>query len=167
MQVETTYKKAISRKYPEQVVIAIAKDPLGKYNPITLGWTMITSGSPAMMAIAVSKRQHSVAAIRGAREFVISLPSTEMADDTLYFGSVSGRDVDKLANRHTTTQPALKIDCVLLADAVANFECVLESELATGDHLLFVGRIVASHMNEGKEISRLYNWGAFDLRGVP
>lgn len=46
MQVQTIYRKAISRKYPEQVVIAIAKDAQGKYNPITLGWTMITSGSP-------------------------------------------------------------------------------------------------------------------------
>ena len=64
--------------------------------------------------------------------------------------------MDKLAVRATPTQPASKIDGVLLADAVANFECELESDLATGDHVIFVGRVVASHVNEDEGVRRLY-----------
>ena len=41
---------------------------------------------------------------------------------------------------------------LFLADAVANFECKLESELETGDHFLLVGRVVASHVNEAHRI---------------
>ena len=37
MQIEAVYEEAISRKYPEQIVVAIARDPQGKFNPITLG----------------------------------------------------------------------------------------------------------------------------------
>ena len=65
MQVEARYEDAIKRKYPEHIAIAIAKDPQGKYNPITLGWTMITSHQPPMMAISVwsaSTRRLSCAA---------------------------------------------------------------------------------------------------------
>ena len=52
MQRAASYDEAIGRKYPEQVVIAIARDSDGKFNPITLGWVMCTSGKPPMMAIS-------------------------------------------------------------------------------------------------------------------
>jgi flavin reductase (DIM6/NTAB) family NADH-FMN oxidoreductase RutF len=82
-----------------------------------------------------------------------------MVDDVCFFGTRSGRDLDKLAARGAETQPATKIDSVLLSAAVANFECALESELETGDHVIFVGRVVAAHMNEDPSVSRLYNLG--------
>ena len=64
-------------------------------------------------------------------------------------------------------QPASVIDCVLLADAVANFECKLESELETGDHVLFVGRIVCSHVNQDSSLRRLYTIGEdYQMDGV-
>ena len=59
MQVQKRYTEVINRKFPEAVVIAIAKDQKGKYNPITLGWTMITSHQPPMMAIAVNLNHYS------------------------------------------------------------------------------------------------------------
>ena len=43
MQTRASYSQAIRLKYPEQVVIGIAKDAGGRCNPITLGWAMITS----------------------------------------------------------------------------------------------------------------------------
>ena len=112
-----------------------------------------------MMAISVGLTRHSLAAIREAGEFVICFPSSTMAADVLYFGTRSGRDEDKLTAFGAKTQPAAKIDSVLLSDAAANFECVLESELETGDHVIFVGRVVAAHVNEDPGVARLYNLG--------
>jgi hypothetical protein len=54
MQKQVEYAEAVKTKYPEQIVIAIAKDSAGKANPITLGWTMFASGNPLMMAYRVS-----------------------------------------------------------------------------------------------------------------
>ena len=137
MQKQVEYSDAVKTKYPEQVVIAIAKDRNGKANPVTLGWTMIVSGTPPMMAIAVAKTHYSVEAITHSRTFTIAFPSSEMADAALFFGSKSGRDIDKFAEfdaqhgqGHCKTEPAKAIDSLLLADAVANFECTLESHLA-------------------------------------
>ena len=121
MQKQVEYADAIKTKYPEQLVIAVAKDRNGKFNPITLGWTMIVSGKPPMMAIAVAKTHYSVEAITFAECFTIAYPSSEMADAALFFGSRSGRDVDKFAEFKCETVPAVEIDSVLLADAVANF----------------------------------------------
>jgi flavin reductase (DIM6/NTAB) family NADH-FMN oxidoreductase RutF len=158
MQKQVEYKEAIGTKYPEQVVIAIAKDKAGKANPVTLGWTMIASGKPPMMAIAVASRHYSIETIRHSKCFTIAFPSSEMADAALFFGSRTGRDIDKFADFDCKTEPAKAIDSVLLCDAVANFECMLESETVAGDHIIFVGKIVCSHINTGPK-KRLYTVG--------
>jgi flavin reductase (DIM6/NTAB) family NADH-FMN oxidoreductase RutF len=155
MQVQTEYEKAIKTKYPEQVVVAIARDEHGKANPVTLGWTMIASGDPPMMAIAVASKHYSIRCIRRSKSFTLAFPSSDMAEGALFFGSHSGRDIDKLASCDCKTQPAAKIDSLLLSDAVANFECTLESEIQAGDHIIFVGKVVASHMNSEPK-KRLY-----------
>jgi len=158
MQKQVEYSEAITTKYPEQVVIAIAKDAAGKANPITLGWTMIVSGSPPMMAIAVAKKHYSVKAITHSRCFTIAFPSVEMGEAALFFGTRSGRDVDKFAEFDCATEPAETIDSVLLADAVANFECTLETQIPAGDHIIFIGRLVCSHTSTEPK-KRLYTIG--------
>ncbi|MBN1803640.1 MAG: flavin reductase family protein [Sedimentisphaerales bacterium] len=159
MQKKAEYSEAIRTKYPEQVVIAIAKDKTGRANPVTLGWTMIVSGNPPMMAIAVAKKHYSIETITHSRCFTISFPSDQMGEAALFFGSESGLNIDKFARFDCKTEPAQEIDSVLLSDAVANFECILESQIPAGDHIIFVGRIVASHVNtEAKK--RLYTVGS-------
>ena len=155
MQKQVEYTEAIKTKYPEQIVIAVARDKNGKANPITLGWTMIVSGEPAMMAIAVANSHYSIETIRHSKCFTIAFPSSEMAELALFFGSRSGRDTDKFAEFDCQTAPAKQIDSVLLAEAVANFECTLESQTLTGDHTIFIGRIVASHISTEPK-KRLY-----------
>jgi flavin reductase (DIM6/NTAB) family NADH-FMN oxidoreductase RutF len=158
MQKQVEYEEAIRTKYPEQVVIAIAKDKAGKANPVTLGWTMIASGRPPMMAIAVASRHYSVETVRHSKCFTIAFPSSDMADAALFFGSKSGRDTDKFAEFDCKTEVAKAIDSVLLTDAVANFECTLESEIEAGDHIIFVGNVVSSHTNTEPK-KRLYTVG--------
>ncbi len=165
MQKQVKYEEAIRTKYPEQVVIAIARDKTGRANPVTLGWTMIVSGAPPMMAIAVAKKHYSIETIRYSKCFTIAYPSSEMADAALFFGSKSGRDVDKFAEFdaqhgqvHCETELAEAIDSILLSDAVANFECELESETTAGDHIIFVGKVVASHTSAETK-KRLYTVG--------
>jgi flavin reductase (DIM6/NTAB) family NADH-FMN oxidoreductase RutF len=155
MQKQVEYSDAIKTKYPEQIVIAIAKDKNGKANPITLGWTMIVSGSPPMMAIAVAARHYSIEAINHSKCFTIAFPSSEMAEEALFFGSKSGRNTDKFAESDCKTEPAEQIDSLLLSDAVANFECTLDSQMPAGDHVIFVGKIVCSHINTEPK-KRLY-----------
>ena len=158
MQKQVEYSDAVKTKYPEQVVIAIAKDRQGKANPVTLGWTMIVSGNPPMMAIAVAKKHYSIEAITHSECFTIAFPSSDMADAALFFGSKSGREIDKFAEFECETEPAKEIDSVLLTDAVANFECALDSQVPVGDHIIFVGTVVSSHMNTEPK-KRLYTTG--------
>lgn len=166
MQIAAEYTEALRRKYPEAVAIGIAIDPQGKPNPIALGWVMSTSIEPPMLAVSIGLTRYSLEAFRQAGEFVVSFPSSTMVADTLFHGTKSGRDMDKLAACGTRTQPATQVRGVLLADAVANFECRLESELPTGDHVIFVGRVLAAHVNADRALRRLYSLGNDQLGGV-
>ena len=167
MQREVDYSEAIVTKYPEQIVVAIARDTKGKYNPITLGWTMLASGSPPMMAVAIARKQWSIQAFRHAKEFVIAFPSEHQRQEVVLFGTKSGRDTDKLAETHANTVPANAIDCVLLADAVANFECKLAGEMGAGDHIIFLGEVVRAHRNEA-DLNRLYTVApGYKMHGLP
>lgn len=167
MQRQASYSEAVSSKYPEQIVIAIAKDSKGKHNPITLGWTMIVSGDPPMMAVSIGKGRWSLQAFRLSKQFVIAFPSEHQRAETMLFGTKSGRDMDKLAEAGAPVQPAKAIDGVLLAEAVANFECRLAGEMPAGDHVIFVGEVVQAHLNEDR-LNRLYTVGPnYKLGGLP
>lgn len=166
MQKQVPYEEAKATKYPEQVVIAIAKDREGKANPIAIGWVMTASSDPPMLAVAVGKTRYSAETITHSRCFTIAYPSEAMKDLTLAFGSESGRDVDKFEKTGCEIQPAVSIDSVLLADAVANFECELESYMPAGDHMVYVGRVVESHVNKEPQ-QRLYTLGPdHELGGI-
>ena len=148
MQRQVAYQEAQAARLPREVVIGIAKDERGKYNPITLGMVMVPSVRPPMFAVSIAKHQYSVGAFRRSREFVVALPAEGQAEEALVYGTRSGRDTDKLALTGAKTQKAAVIDGVLLADAVANFECRLVGEFEAGDHIVFVGEVVCAHVNE-------------------
>jgi flavin reductase (DIM6/NTAB) family NADH-FMN oxidoreductase RutF len=156
MQKKADYTEAIKTRYPEQIVFAVAKDKKGKANPVTIGWTMLASGEPAMLAIALTPKRYTTAAIRDSKCFTVAYPSEDMAELAMFFGTHSGRDCDKFAQTGCKISPAEKIDSVIIDDAVANFECTLESEHAAGDHIIFVGKVAACHINT-KPKGRLYS----------
>jgi flavin reductase (DIM6/NTAB) family NADH-FMN oxidoreductase RutF len=158
MQKQAKFEQAIKTKYPEQVVIVIAKDKNGKANPVTLGWTTLASGQPPMMAIAVYTGHYSIKTIRHSKCWTLAYPSSDMAKAALFFGSHSGRDTNKFAEFPCKTAPAKKIDSVLLTDAIANFECRLVKQIPTGDHITFIGKVICSHVNT-KRKKRLYSLG--------
>jgi len=155
MQKEVPFPVAIDSRYPEQVAICIARDPQGKYNPMTMGWMMPTSYKPPMLAISVGKTRYTCEAIRHSKAFVIAFPSEVQAEQAKLFGTKTGRTVDKLAMSGAAVEPARLIDCRLLSDAVANFECKLVSETESGDHMIFVGEVVCSHITD-RPTDRLY-----------
>ena len=155
----TNFSTAVNRKYPEQVVIAIADDLKGTPNPITLGWTMVTSHQPPMLAISVAYARYSYENIKRAKEFVVSFPSKEMAKDALFYGTRSGRDMEKIKEFGSKTEPCKKISGVIFTEAVANFECRLVGELPSGDHAIFAGEVVQGWVNTERRKERLYTLG--------
>lgn len=148
MQKIVPFSMAIESRYPEQIGLLIARDPQGRYNPMTIGWFMPASMKPPMLAVAVGQTRYSLSAIRASKAFVLSFLSEPQADIAKYCGTHSGRDLDKLAGIQCETLRAEKIDGRIVADAAANFECVVRQEMTAGDHVIFVGEVVCAHVND-------------------
>lgn len=166
MQVKTDYNVAIKKKYPANITVIIAGDKSGKYSPTPIGWAMVTSADPPMFAVSVGNGQYLLECIRHSKAFTVAYPSELLTEQIIKYGTNSGRNIDKLKEYPAKTEPASQIDSIILSDAAANFECVLEQEMITGDHCICVGRIVASHMNDDEDINAVYSFKDNSIKPV-
>jgi len=149
MQREVSYAEACKLWCrPERVVLAVSLGAEGPADIIALGWKMRTSGAPPMVAISVGLTRHSHKLIQEAGEFVLAAPGEDMAAAVLFCGTRSGRDTDKFAEAKLTPVKARLVKPPLIAEALVNLECVVRGSLLTGDHTIFAGEIVASHVTD-------------------
>jgi len=164
---EVSYGQAMNRKYPEQIGWAVSLRPDGRPNVIVLGWVMPASGAPPMIAISVGHTRYSHECIRKCGEFVVVFPAVGQEEATMLCGTKSGRDVDKFNEAGLQAIQARKVKPPLVDGAVANFECRLVGECEAGDHTIFVGEVVAAHVNEDACVERLYNFSGDFLGACP
>ncbi|MCP8307620.1 MAG: flavin reductase family protein [archaeon] len=134
--------------YPRPMVLITCIDSSGKPNIIPVAWTMPISFNPPMVAISIALTRYSHKLIKETREFVINIPTKELVKHIDYLGSVSGKDVDKFKASNLTALPAKKVKPPLIGECVAHIECELVSKLDTGDHTIFIGKVVAAQANE-------------------
>lgn len=139
----------------KRVALAVVELPDGKANVITLEWFMKTSIKPPMFAISVGHERYSHVALQSNRYFNLVIPSVEMRDDVIFFGTKSGRLFDKLAERQVKSIPGKYKKLPIIENAVANFECKIVTQVNSGDHTIFVGEVKYSWVDETKEILSL------------
>jgi flavin reductase (DIM6/NTAB) family NADH-FMN oxidoreductase RutF len=106
-------------------------------------WTTPLSAVPPLVGVCVHPTRHTHDMIRFSEEFALNIPSPRLLNHAAYYGSVSGRDVDKLDLSKIPTFKARKVEAPLLEGCVGYIECGLEDALRLGDHTLFVGRVLA------------------------
>ena len=146
---EITYaegQKIYSR--PERIVLVTSASKIGPPNIITLGWQMRTSFEPPMMAISVGHTRYSHELIKEGGEFVIAVPGIDIAEEVLFCGTRSGRDVDKFSETGLTPGEAQHVRPPLIEECLLNFECKIVGSLNTGDHTIFAGEVLASYKND-------------------
>ena len=149
--------------YPSPAGLIPPVDDQGRANIITLGEVFnLSISKPVIVGIAIAKPRYSHELISATREYVVNLPTQDIAEQVWYCGSVSGRNVDKFAGSGLTRLPASHVKPPLIAECPVNLECKVSATQVVGDHDLFLGEVVAQHVDEdilsddGKvEVSRL------------
>jgi len=154
---QVEFGEAMQKKYPEWIVLVVARDAEGKANLMPAGWGMVCSGSPLMVCVAIGHTRYTHKCIEETEEFVFAWAGEGQADLVDYAGSHTGAEVDKFAEFDIPTAPAAEIDVPLLAEAAANLECKLHRAVSVGDHTIFVGEVVAAHLPE-EPIAKLDNF---------
>jgi flavin reductase (DIM6/NTAB) family NADH-FMN oxidoreductase RutF len=108
-------------------------------NAFTASSVVPVSFKPVMVAVAVGNEHASRPVLHSGRAFTISVLKRGQVDLASHFGTVSGRNANKLAE--VRWRPGLS-GAPILVDALAYVECELASLVSAGDHELVLGRVI-------------------------
>ena len=134
---------------PTSVVLVTCVSSENKPNIITVGMYMPISFNPPLVVIGVSPRRYSHKLIMDTGEFVVNVPTRDIVKQTIYCGTVSGREHDKFEETGLTPIPASRVKPPLIKECVSCLECKVVAHYTCGDHTLFVGEILAAHVKKG------------------
>ncbi|MFC1478944.1 flavin reductase family protein [Candidatus Margulisiibacteriota bacterium] len=145
-------------------------------NVATIAWAMPVSASPGLVAIAVTNKRFTYELIRESREFIINIPTQKMKDVVLFCGSTCGRELDKFSKTGLTPVDSKKLDTPIVEECFAHIECKVVNEALVGDHMLFVGDVIAAYTDEGvmtaedtidiEKVQPLIHLGAKEFAGL-
>ncbi len=99
-------------------------DADGVPNVMTIGWgnAGIVWGRPVFV-VYVRPSRFTFRNIEATGQFVVCVPTEDMADLCLSCGQVSGRDVDKFQEFGLTAEPAATVNAPLIGECVRHYEC--------------------------------------------
>jgi len=135
--------------HPSPAALVTSVDDAGRPNIITLGEVFnVSVAKPVIVGIAVAKPRYSHELISRSREFVVNLPTAALLETVDRCGCVSGRECDKFATFGLSQIPATVVRPPLVAQCPVNVECRVTAIQEVGDHDLFLGEVVAEHVDE-------------------
>jgi flavin reductase (DIM6/NTAB) family NADH-FMN oxidoreductase RutF len=133
--------------YPTSV-ITVRVD--GRQNGMTAAWTFPVSMMPLIYATSVGHSRYTHGLMEKAPSFGINLLADDQVDISNLFGTRSGKEVDKLADRKVKVYEATGIDCPMLVGCAANIECKKIAGHSHGDHTIFIGEALRCEVDEEK-----------------
>lgn len=149
--------KPANALFPVPAVLVTSRHGEGEPNIITIAWTGVMNNNPPMVYVAVQPSRHSHRLIKESGEYVINIPSADLAKIVDYCGVVSGRDVNKFRETGLTPLAASQVKAPLIKECPVNLECKVREVLSLGSHDVFIGEVVAVHFDKD----------VLDERGTP
>lgn len=113
----------------------------GRANVLTIAWCGNVCSEPPMVSISVRPGRFSYPLIMQSQEFVVNLPTQDIARQTDWCGVMSGRDHDKFASTGLETFDIEGFAAPGIVQCPVNIACRVEHTLNLGTHVMFVGRV--------------------------
>ena len=79
----------------------------------------------------------------------MNIPTLDILQAVYACGSLTGRSLDKFKKAGLTPIPGRKVKAPAIRECVAHLECVVNEKFMTGDHTVFVGKIVDAYADMG------------------
>ena len=135
----------------------------GSTNLMALSWWTFLSNHPATVGVCLSKRGHSGELIRAKGEFALCFVTDALKDAAFRCGTCSGRDQDKAAAFGIALKPAEACSFAVVRDSKAVLECKLVDTKEVGDHIFYIGEVVAASCDpEAKQLYAFDGYGRLD-----
>ena len=135
--------------HPYNATLISTKTSDGQNNVATIAWIIPTSVNPPLITMSIRKSRFTYPIIQERGEFVVNIPTFDMAEKVMRAGRMSGKDIDKFTELPLTARKAKMVSAPLIEECVAHLECKLWKTFEAGDHDLVVGEVIAAHVIEG------------------
>ena len=135
---------SLCRTRPCMIITTLHED--GTVNAGTFG--AYTNVGPQEIGVAIGKGSHTYQNIKRSGEFVINVPSIDIAQALETCALPLAPSESELGRAGLSTAPAEKIAVPVIAECVANIECTYSKELDIGPHSFVVGKAVMGHVEE-------------------
>lgn len=147
-------QKALS---PNPFALVTSEKEDGSTNVMALSWWCYASNNPPTVLICTSSRGYTGECILRTGEFALCFPSEELKEAALRCGSRSGRVVDKATEFGLELESASVIRPKLVGHCRGALECRLQASYPAGDHRIYVGEVVQTHLDESLPALYAYN----------
>lgn len=133
---------------------------IGK-NPITLAAVSFFSFNPPIVGIGIMKNNYSYELIQEYGDFTLNLPNVDQLDVTHYFGTVTGREVDKLKEAGYTPIKGKHVSSSRIKEYPVSMECkVIKTIDLEGSHVWFLGEVLTAFVDDSYDRSQTISyWG--------
>ncbi len=140
--------KAATYLFPTPCAMISCAGRQGAPNIITLAWVGVVCSEPPILSISIRPGRYSYNLVREAGDFVVNIPGESQLFELDFCGVASGRNVDKFTALGLTPEPASVVSSPLIKECPVNLECKVLDVRKLGTHDMFLGEIVAVHMDE-------------------
>lgn len=118
-------------------------------NIITVAWTGVLCTHPPKTYVSIRPQRHSYKLIKETGEFVINIPSADIARTIDYCGIYTGAKVDKFQKCNLTKLPSKEVSAPTIAECKLALECRVSDVIALGTHDMFIADIVSVSVDDG------------------
>lgn len=119
----------------------------GERNIITIAWCGTICSDPPMVSVSIRPSRRSHGLITESREFVINIPPRKYLKETDLCGNRSGKDTDKFKLCSFTPERAAHVSAPMIKECPVSIECKVKDVLRLGAHDMFIGEILAVHVD--------------------
>jgi flavin reductase (DIM6/NTAB) family NADH-FMN oxidoreductase RutF len=128
--------------FPTPAWVVGTYDKQGKPNVMTAAWGGICCSKPPCVGVSLRKATYTYGNLMERKAFTVSVPSEAYAKETDYFGTVTGREVDKFSATGLTAVKSDAVDAPYVKEFPLVLECKVIHTSELGLHTHFVGEII-------------------------
>jgi len=148
------------RQLPIRPVYLLSAEHKGKKNIITIGMFAYFSGKPTLVGVGIAPSRYTFDLIRQSGEYVVNAVNKKLMNAVRVCGKKSGREVDKFELAKLTPEKGVRVNAPLIKESPVSIECKVVKEVEVGDHVWFIGEVLAAHVREDYKWSDglLFKW---------
>ena len=119
-----------------------------KPNVMTAAWSGIICTEPTLVYVSIRPSRFSNELIRKSGEFVINVPTVDMAKAVDFCGVRSGRDTDKFKQTGLIAAKSSAVEAPQIEQSPVSLECKVKEITPFGTHDMFLAEVVAVDIDE-------------------